>query len=195
MIFQGLIGNKFIDQHSLATSNAITFERDKMAMMDSADNLNLRLELSLALPASRFQALDGNHGSIGQHTLVDVPEPALAQHVGFGEPVCGGGELFVCEGVLVEPQSHSRRRRWQGCVVWSWEVWAGIAAVCERQRRWWLGVPAPPGAIIHCARRWAQPNRMVSSCRTTVLPVLLLWIAVVIVVTPCTDIYTYYPYM
>ena len=52
------IGNKFINQHLSSSRNAIPNKWNKVAMMNTANNLNLSLKLSLSLSATRFETLD-----------------------------------------------------------------------------------------------------------------------------------------
>lgn len=109
VILQRFIGNKLVDQHSLPTSDAIPFKGHQVPMMNTADDLNLSLKLSLPLSAARFQALHRHFFAAGKDTFVHEPEPALSQHVLLGKPACGGGELVVSEGALVESPHRDAR--------------------------------------------------------------------------------------
>lgn len=91
MKLQGFIRNEFIDQHPLAIGNAISNERNKMAMMDAANDLNLSLELPLPLPATRLEALNRDFFSTRQHTFVHVPKSTLTQDISRGKPISGRG--------------------------------------------------------------------------------------------------------
>lgn len=77
VIFKSVVGNKLIDEHPLRSSTAVSDQRHKVTMMDTTDDLNLSLKLSLSLSAVRFQALHRNLLTIWQHTFIHVPEPAL----------------------------------------------------------------------------------------------------------------------
>lgn len=79
VVFKGVIRDKFINQHPLASCNAIPNKGHKVAVMDTADNLNLRLKLAFSLPAPRFKALHCYFLAIWQHPFVYIPEPSLTQ--------------------------------------------------------------------------------------------------------------------
>lgn len=79
MSFEVVIGKKLIDQQFLTTSNAITNKRNKVAMMNSANNINLGLKLAIPLSTSGFQTLDGDLFAVWKDSFVDEPEPALTQ--------------------------------------------------------------------------------------------------------------------
>uniref|UniRef100_A0A0V0GKA6 Putative ovule protein n=1 Tax=Solanum chacoense TaxID=4108 RepID=A0A0V0GKA6_SOLCH len=78
MKFQGFVGNILIDQHSLAISNAISNKRNKVAMMNSANDINLCLKFSFTLSTARLQTLDSYHRSINQNTFMYIPKTTLA---------------------------------------------------------------------------------------------------------------------
>nr|GLL19226.1 hypothetical protein BHE74_00005470 [Ipomoea trifida] len=82
--------DKFINQHSLGVNNAISNKGDKMAMMNSANDLNFSLELPFPLSAAGFQALDGDFSSVGEDAFVNVTETALAQQIRLRKPGRGG---------------------------------------------------------------------------------------------------------
>lgn len=142
-------------------------------MMDSANNLNLGLELSVSLPTPGLEALDGDLFAVGQHTLVNVPEPALTQEVGLREAGGGGDELIVGESVLVEAHRGRKRRRRQRWTVGTREVRAHVAAaqVGWRRRRWhW-----PTSTTGITGTHSAHPHNMVAG----------FWSALPIVVESC----------
>lgn len=93
--FQGFVGNKFIDQHSLPLANAIPNKGDKMAMVNSANDLHFCLELSFPLATPRFQALHRHILPGGQHAFVHVPEPALPQQIPLRESGGGCSQLLI----------------------------------------------------------------------------------------------------
>lgn len=60
MIFESIIGNKFINQHPLRFGNAISNERHQVAVVDAANYIDLCLKFPLPLSAIRFQTLHRN---------------------------------------------------------------------------------------------------------------------------------------
>lgn len=97
MKLERLISNKLVDEEFVAVSNAVSDERDKVAVVDAADDLNLRLEFPLALPAPALEALHSDNPPVRQDALVDEAVAALAQHVDLREAVGGVGKLLVAE--------------------------------------------------------------------------------------------------
>lgn len=82
-------------------------------MVDTADNVNLSLELSVSLASGGFEALDSNFLAIGEKAFVDISETTLAEEVALGEASGGSRELVVSEGALVESKCQ--------CGVWGWQ--------------------------------------------------------------------------
>lgn len=103
MNFKIVIGKKLIDQHLPFFGQAIAYKGHQVAVVDPANDLNFRLKLAVALAAARLEALHGDLLAIGQHTLVDIPEPTLAEQVPMCEPSSRHQKLVIGEGVLVEP--------------------------------------------------------------------------------------------
>lgn len=83
MIFQVIIGNKFINQHPLASCNTISNKGHQVAMMNPADDLNFSLKLPFPLPTSTLQALNRNLLPVRQNPFVDEPKSALSQNIGL----------------------------------------------------------------------------------------------------------------
>ena len=60
MEFQCVVGNKFINKQPLGPSDAVSNQRNKMLVMDTANYLNFSLEFTLPLPASMaYSLVDG----------------------------------------------------------------------------------------------------------------------------------------
>lgn len=106
VIFKSSIRHVFINQHPLSSGDAIPDERHQVSVVHAADDIDLRLKLSLPLPAISFQALDSDLLPVGQHPLVHVPEPALPEQVRLREPTGGGSQVVVGEATLVEAEGH-----------------------------------------------------------------------------------------
>lgn len=138
MELERLIGNKLVDEHPLPAGDAVSDEGDKVAMMHPADDFHLRLELSLPLPTPGLELLHGDLLPSGQVPLVDVPKPALPDHVRLREPAGGPRELVVGESALVEAEREVGRRRWQ---YWrpraAGVAGAHVAAWHHGRGRWW----------------------------------------------------------
>jgi len=79
-----VIREKLIDQQPLSSRiTAVSHKRHEMSMMNAADDLHLCLELSLALPATRFKALHRYLLTIWQDSFVNISETALSQQPVF----------------------------------------------------------------------------------------------------------------
>lgn len=79
MIFHGFIWNEFVNQHSLSTGNTIPNERHQMTMMDTTNDLDFCLKLSLSLPTARLEALNCYYCTIRQYTFMYIPKSSLTQ--------------------------------------------------------------------------------------------------------------------
>ena len=97
MKLERLISNKLVDKEFVAISNTVSDERDKVTMVDATDDLNLRLEFSLALPAPALEALHSDNPPIRQNTLVNEAVTALPQHIDLREAIGGVGKLLIAE--------------------------------------------------------------------------------------------------
>ena len=104
MVFESLVRNKLIDEKTLSPCDTVPNKGNKMAMVDSADDLNLCLELPLPLPAPALELLHRHVLPVGENAPEDVSEPTLTDHVGLREATGGGCQLFIGERALVEPQ-------------------------------------------------------------------------------------------
>lgn len=85
VILEGLVRDKLIDQHPLRAGNAVSDERNEVAVVHPADDIDLGLKLSLTLTAPRLELLHCNLLSVRQHPFVYVTEPSLAQEVRLRE--------------------------------------------------------------------------------------------------------------
>ena len=88
MVVKGAIGDIVIDEKPPLPRAAIAHQRDKMPVMDPADDLYFRLELLLSLNDPFFELLHRHELPVGQHPLVYASEPAFAELVGHGESAC-----------------------------------------------------------------------------------------------------------
>lgn len=61
--------------------NTVTNQRHQMPMMNTADDLNLGLKLTVALSASSFELLHRNNFTIMQRAFVDATKPAFSKNV------------------------------------------------------------------------------------------------------------------
>lgn len=111
MEFQCLIGDEFIDEHPLFAGNAVANKRDEVAVMNTANDFDLGLELSLALTTPGFEALDGNFSSVRQDPFVHVPEPTLAQQIRLRKSAGCSCKLLVRERALGPIAAHICRCR------------------------------------------------------------------------------------
>lgn len=103
MIFKGAVRDEFIDEQPLSSGGAIADQRHQVAVVHSANNIDLRLELAVALPAVGFKAFHRYFLPVGQHALVHVPEAPLPQQILLGEPARRRRQIFVREAALAEP--------------------------------------------------------------------------------------------
>ena len=100
MVLQGAVGDELVDEHPVVLRDAVADEGDEVAVVHAADDLHLRLELALPLPAAGLELLHGHALAVGQPPLVHAPEPALADHVVPGEVARDARQLLVAEGRL-----------------------------------------------------------------------------------------------
>lgn len=91
VVFESVIREKFINQHPLASCNAIPNKGHKVTVMDTADNLNLCLEFAFSLPTAGFQALHGDFLPVRQNPFMYIPESSLTQQVRLSESCCCHG--------------------------------------------------------------------------------------------------------
>ena len=103
VIFKGAVRHEFIDEQSLSSGGAIADQRHQVAVVHSAYNIDLRVELAVALPAVGFKAFHRYFLPIGQHALVHETETPLPQQIFLGESTCRRRQIFVCEAALAEP--------------------------------------------------------------------------------------------
>lgn len=89
-----LVRDKLIDQQPLVGVDAVPNQRDEVPVVHAADDLDLRPELAVALPAPRLELLD-RHLHAVEPAPVHAAEPALPDDVARSEPVRRGGELLV----------------------------------------------------------------------------------------------------
>ena len=75
-------------------------QRHKMFVMYSADNLNLSLELTLSLAASKFQLFYSNLFAIRQQSSVNIPKTTLSKEISIRESISRPHQLFVGECAL-----------------------------------------------------------------------------------------------
>lgn len=71
-----------------------------MLVMNSADNLNLRLELTLSLTTTKFQLLHSNLFAIRQHSFVNISKTTLSEEISIGEPIRCPHQLIISECAL-----------------------------------------------------------------------------------------------
>lgn len=168
MILQGLIGNKFIDQHPLPASNAVSNKWHKMAMMDAANDFNFSWKFSFSLPTTSLEALNCHLLSIRQHAFVHITKPSLTQKIGLGKPTSSSRKLIVRKCAFVESKSNVWRGRRQGWTGRARELGTHFTTAAHHWRRrrrsrpistWWWGYIA---------------SSVVWSLRMTV-PILMLW--------------------
>lgn len=81
MKLQSVVWNKLINKQSLRPSYAISNQRNKMFMMNSADDIDFSLKFSFALPAPDFQLLDCNFLAIRKNSSMDISESALSEEI------------------------------------------------------------------------------------------------------------------
>uniref|UniRef100_A0A804LGP6 Uncharacterized protein n=1 Tax=Zea mays TaxID=4577 RepID=A0A804LGP6_MAIZE len=83
VVLEGVVGHELVDKQALGgAGDTVAYEGDEVAVVDSADDLHLGLELALALPAPGLELLHGHLlAAAREHALVHVPEPALPQQV------------------------------------------------------------------------------------------------------------------
>lgn len=148
VILKSTIGHKFINQEPFSSRTAPPNQRHQVPVVDSANNVNFRLKLPLALPAIHFQAFYGYFLPVGQHPLVHVTEPPLPQKIFPRETARRRRQIFVREAALVESHGHA------GVRWWHWLPGkprrAHLAAAHHRRRwRWW----PPPVFAAHPMRR------------------------------------------
>ena len=98
-----LVGHKLVDQQPLVGVDAVPNQRDKVPVVHAADDLDLRPELAVPLPALRLELLDRHLGAV-QRPPVHAPEAALPDDVAGGEPVRRGRELLVRVGTAAGRQ-------------------------------------------------------------------------------------------
>ena len=121
VVLQGAVGDELVDEHPVVLRDAVADEGDEVAVVHAADDLHLRLELALPLPAAGLELLHGHALAVGQPPLVHAPEPALADHVVPGEVARDARQLLVAEGRLGPRRLHAAglvlrpRRRREAC--------------------------------------------------------------------------------
>lgn len=92
-----LVGDKLVDQQPLVGVDTVPNQRDKVPVVHAADDLDLRPELAVPLPALRLELLDRHLGAV-QHSPVHAPEAALPDDVAGSEAVRRRRELLVRVG-------------------------------------------------------------------------------------------------
>lgn len=109
VVVQRVVGDEVVDEEAVVLGDAVADEGDEVAVVDTADDLHLGLELALALPAPGLELLHRHLlAAAREDAPVHVPEPALPQQVRRREPARRQRQLVVREGALREPQRHAR---------------------------------------------------------------------------------------
>lgn len=109
MKLQCVITNKLVHQKPLFPCDAISDKRNEMSVMNSADDLDLGVEFTVALTTPGFELLDGYLFTIWKHSSVDITKSTLSEKIGVGEAISCPGKLLECEGALREAKRHTRR--------------------------------------------------------------------------------------
>lgn len=104
MELQCVVRNKFINKQPLGPSDAVSNQRYKMLVMNTANYLNLSLELTLPLPTSSLQLLHCHLLAIGKNSSVNISESTLSEEVRIRESIGRSGQLLVGKSALREPQ-------------------------------------------------------------------------------------------
>ncbi|KAJ0885745.1 hypothetical protein HanPSC8_Chr10g0448551 [Helianthus annuus] len=58
-----------------------------MLVMNSANNLNLRLKLALTLSTTGFQLFNRHFFPIRKHPSMNIPKPTLSKKIRFRKPI------------------------------------------------------------------------------------------------------------
>lgn len=95
MGIKGHVRDELVNQQSLIGVDTVSDQRDEVPVVHAADDLELRPELAVALPALRLELLDRHLGAAQQPPPVHAAETALPDDVVGGEPLRRGGELLV----------------------------------------------------------------------------------------------------
>lgn len=77
IIFKSPVRHEIIDEQPLAVSNAVAHERNQMPVVHTADDLDLRSKLTIALSAAHSELLHSHERPVGQRALVNAPKPTL----------------------------------------------------------------------------------------------------------------------
>lgn len=104
MEFQCVVGNKFINKQPLGPSDAVSNQRNKMLVMDTANYLNFSLEFTLPLPASSLQLLHCHLLAVGKNSSVHISKSSLSKEVGIREAISCACQLLIRECALRETQ-------------------------------------------------------------------------------------------
>lgn len=87
MELQSIVRNEFINEHSLWPSAAVANKWNEVLVMYSANCIDFRLKLTIPLPTSSFELLDGYFLPIWKNSLVHIPESTLSEEIGIWEAI------------------------------------------------------------------------------------------------------------
>lgn len=85
--------NKLVDQNPLGAGDTKTENSDEISVMEIAKSLHLSPKLAKSLEGIGIELLHGDGAAVGELSLVDEAEAAVADDEICGEVSCGGEDF------------------------------------------------------------------------------------------------------